>query len=39
VNDNRVGGDRVSHDRVPDDHVTLEWDERGGVTVHMDGSP
>ncbi len=22
-----------------DDHVTLEWDERGGVTVHMDGSP
>lgn len=21
------------------DHVTLEWDERGGVTVHMDGSP
>jgi spermidine synthase len=21
------------------DHVTLEWDERGGVTVQMDGSP
>lgn len=21
------------------DHVSLEWDERGGVTVHMDGSP
>ncbi|HET8987868.1 MAG TPA: fused MFS/spermidine synthase [Humibacillus sp.] len=21
------------------DHVTLEWDQRGGVTVHMDGSP
>ncbi len=20
-------------------HVSLEWDERGGVTVHMDGSP
>ena len=20
-------------------HVTLEWDERGGVTVHKDGSP
>ena len=20
-------------------HVTLDWDERGGVTVHMDGSP
>ena len=21
------------------EHVTLEWDGRGGVTVHMDGSP
>ena len=21
------------------EHVSLEWDERGGVTVHMDGSP
>ena len=21
------------------DHVSLEWDDRGGVTVHMDGSP
>lgn len=21
------------------DHVSLAWDERGGVTVHMDGSP
>ncbi len=21
------------------DHVSLQWDERGGVTVHMDGSP
>ncbi len=39
MNDNRVSRDRVSHDPVPDDHVTLEWDERGGVTVHMDGSP
>jgi len=39
VNDNRLRRDRMSHDRVPDDHVTLEWDERGGVTVHMDGSP
>ena len=29
----------MSDDRVGDDHVTLEWDERGGVTVHMDGSP
>jgi spermidine synthase len=29
----------VSDDRVGDEHVTLEWDERGGVTVHMDGSP
>lgn len=23
----------------PASHVALEWDERGGVTVHMDGSP
>ena len=23
----------------PARHVSLEWDERGGVTVHMDGSP
>ena len=29
----------MSDDRVGDEHVTLEWDERGGVTVHMDGSP
>jgi spermidine synthase len=26
-------------DTGPASHVALEWDERGGVTVHMDGSP
>ena len=29
----------MSDDRVGAEHVTLEWDQRGGVTVHMDGSP
>ena len=29
----------VSRHRLQHDHVSLEWDERGGVTVHMDGSP
>src|SRR3954471_4764130 len=32
-------GPRVSAGSPAAQHVSLEWDERGGVTVHMDGSP